>query len=193
MPTASPMPGPSDAAAPRHRQKPSQGAAALLQRAPGLPAALHAAASQPAAHSRPPGAPEAALAPQETNSDPYPAASHHSNSSHTGLTLSMIVTALTRATCSEHGENAHGDDARGPASHPGSRGGATAAVALCACAGGGGGRGVGVGGRRSPGRVPFALTRVPRCCAQNVLRTSHAVHTWKTPPSTSSNTVFISG
>lgn len=38
------------------------------------------------------------------NSDPYLAASHHSSSSHHRFTLSMILTSLTRATCSAHGE-----------------------------------------------------------------------------------------
>ncbi|XP_031229107.1 uncharacterized protein LOC116091775 [Mastomys coucha] len=62
------------------------------------------AASQPAARSRPYGAPRSHAGPQETNSDPYPATSHHGSSRHRGFTLSMILTSLIRATCSARGE-----------------------------------------------------------------------------------------
>lgn len=72
--------------------------------APGLPAPCTWQASQPAARSRPSGAPRSHAGPQETNSDPYPATSHHGSSRYRGFTLSMILTSLIRATCSARGE-----------------------------------------------------------------------------------------
>lgn len=71
---------------------------------PRPPSTRYMAASQPAARSRPYGAPRSHAGPQETNSDPYPATSHHGSSRHRGFTLSMILTSLIRATCSARGE-----------------------------------------------------------------------------------------